>query len=373
MFLATGSWPDLEYENSIRYGLLLEYYQALVMREKQEKLDYSRRKIPRPTGKYQSLTDRTGLTVSMIRRQMGWSDKQIPHKIKMKEINPSVSEDDILDDLPIDLFTKELELCNITTVEQRLGQPAFQPNIVANLMPMHKKLCTKLSLRCRQCEHNVIKSEYNPASIKYRIQLFASYHVPEVQLQKKKDFKSGEKAVITLKIMNPTMHNMTITLGELQVDPEIVESQKDDSIVSEKSITALSCAFSRQTSLNEEPRTMKEKPTATIEIPQGSFTVHNRDDSAEFDDDFQQLSQQVADEPSFVTYRKANQVGITFSIIPNEDLNEGDNVYFGLRLNYTYANTTINPPNLDRGDHSMEAQIRELAINIFVNAGQIVA
>lgn len=209
---ATGSWPEPEYENANRFAFLMDYYQSIVMQEKQERQDFWRRKTPK-SHKYPSLTDRTGLTVSLIRRQIGITDK-IPPKVKPPKLNPSVASE-VVDELPDDIFTNEIYLKNITTMKQRHGQPSVQPVSVNKIFPQHKSLSIKQSLRCRQCEHNVIKAEYNPSSIKYRIQLFASYHVPELKLIKSDPLTAGNNACVIIKLINPTMHDMTITIMDL--------------------------------------------------------------------------------------------------------------------------------------------------------------
>lgn len=60
--------------------------------------------------KFSSLTDRTGLTVAIIRRQMGWPDKSI-QKIKAVQITPSESVE-FIDDLPESIFTDSIDLQN---------------------------------------------------------------------------------------------------------------------------------------------------------------------------------------------------------------------------------------------------------------------
>uniref|UniRef100_A0A8D8EXV7 Dynactin subunit 4 n=1 Tax=Culex pipiens TaxID=7175 RepID=A0A8D8EXV7_CULPI len=151
--VATGQWPEPEYANATRFGLLLEHYQSVVLHEKQEKQELWRRKTPK-TSKFPSLTDRTGLTVSMIRRQMGWTDSKAQIKATPSSINRSVASEAV-DELPEDLLTKPIQLKNITTLQQRLAQPAKQPFTVNKLYPQHKLLSIKRSLRCRQCDHNV--------------------------------------------------------------------------------------------------------------------------------------------------------------------------------------------------------------------------
>ena len=63
-----------------------------------------------------------------------------------------------------------LSVCNMS---QRLWCPEHQPHSSSELYPLHKHMLVKRSLRCRHCEHNIIKAEYNPSSIKFKIQLAA--------------------------------------------------------------------------------------------------------------------------------------------------------------------------------------------------------
>ena len=67
----------------------------------------------------------------------------------------------------------------VTTLDQRLVQLDVQPVSSKDLFPRHKYLMIKRSQRCRKCEHNLSKPEYNPTSIKFKIQLAAYYHIPE--------------------------------------------------------------------------------------------------------------------------------------------------------------------------------------------------
>ncbi|XP_055919438.1 dynactin subunit 4-like [Eupeodes corollae] len=93
----------------------------------------------------------------------------------------------------------------VTTIQKR------QPFTLNNLYSQRKR-----SLRCRQCEHNVIKPEYHPGSIKYHIQLLANYHVPDVLLVRcEKPLKPGTSTELILKLTNPTMYHMTTTIMKL--------------------------------------------------------------------------------------------------------------------------------------------------------------
>lgn len=363
--VATGSWPDKEYAHQTRFASLLEHYQSVVLQEKQEKQDFWRRKGPKQH-KFPSLTDRTGLTVSMIRRQIGWSDKS-PPKAKLISVSPSLATDEV-EELPETVFTKELNLKNVTTIKQRHGQPADQPFTVNKLYPQRKSLWIKRSLRCRQCEHNVIKPEYHPGSIKYRIQLFASYHVPDVRLVScEKPLKPGEQAQFVLKLTNPTIHDMTITIMDLptkEEESQLIEELKKtfERQVSISSTPSLNASLSRQASLTEEPRYVDKRVSAALELPDSSFVLCHRDDSAEFDEDVQVQRE----EPKFIISRKSNKVSIKLELTPNRDLGKDAEVVVGFTLQYTYFNTvSANAPD------KKEPQQHALTCRVYVKVGHI--
>lgn len=296
----------------------------------------------------------------MVRRQIGWSDKSSP-KIHASTINPSIAND-IVEELPENLFTQQINLKNITTLKQRLAQPSGQPYTVKKLFPQHKNLSIKKSLRCRQCEHNVIKPEFNPTSIKYRIQLVASYHVPEIRLLQCDQLNVGHSTQFLLKIINPTMHDMTITIMDLPTQEEeslLIEEMKksfekqitigggggvggnvsgNDSIGNNSLTPIISHTFSRQSSLNEEPRYVDKNVTATLTLPDSSFIVNHRDDTAEYDED----NQIERDDPKFIIWRRSNKVAIKLTVNPM-NCKSGDDVVIGFSMQYTYVNTVTNP------------------------------
>lgn len=86
--------------------------------------------------------------------------------------SPVVKE---IEPLSADVFTESLDLSDITTLSQRFRALSRQPERTIDLYPAHKQLLAKRSKRCRKCQHNLVKPELSPVSIKYKMQLFASY------------------------------------------------------------------------------------------------------------------------------------------------------------------------------------------------------
>lgn len=62
---AAGSWPEIEYAHATRFSKLMEFYQDVVLVEKQEKQDYSRRMTPKKH-KFASLTVQTPILPVII-------------------------------------------------------------------------------------------------------------------------------------------------------------------------------------------------------------------------------------------------------------------------------------------------------------------
>ncbi|XP_058829846.1 dynactin subunit 4 [Topomyia yanbarensis] len=365
--VATGQWPEPEYSNATRFSLLLEHYQSVVLHEKQEKQELWRRKTPKQS-KFPSLTDRTGLTVSMIRRQMGWSDSKTQIKATPSPINRSVASEDV-DDLPPELLTKGINLKNITNLQQRLAQPAKQPFTVNKLFPQHKLLSIKRSLRCRQCDRNVIKSEYNPSSIKYRIAMFAAYHVPEVRFVKCDPLMVGQESVLLLKMVNPTINDMTITIMELPTETEeqlMIEELKlaaENSASTSLVLSGLSTSLAKQANLLEDPRMVEQKVNGSFRLPDSSFVIHHRDDSAEFDE----VVQSQQEDPRFIIWRKANQIAIKLSVQPDDACTPREDICIGFSLQYTYVNTVV-----DKSSTPMKGpQKQALTTRVYVKLGKL--
>lgn len=214
--------------------------------------------------------------------------------------------------LPDELFARPLQLDGVTTLRQRLHLPATQPHTVDGLHPAHKSLSIKRSVRCGQCEHYVIKPEFNPASIKYRIHSLASGHVPVVRLMQPLPaaaggLRAGQPGTVRVKFINPTAHDMRIGLhGDGDGD--------GGAVADELSLVTAG---------------------AVLQLPDGgvAFVVQRRDDSTEFDGD-----SELPDEPPFVVWRRSNAVVVELTVQPPATARRGDELCVALAIGHNYVN-----------------------------------
>ncbi|KAH7936694.1 hypothetical protein HPB49_003125 [Dermacentor silvarum] len=110
---------------------------------------------------------------------------------KMEEVQPAVATEE-LEPLPEEYLTEPVSVAQVCSIGQRLSQPDLQAEYTAFLQPKRKPLLIKRSQRCRECEHNLSKPEFSPASIKFKIQMAAFHHIPEVKIKSVTAFNIGE-------------------------------------------------------------------------------------------------------------------------------------------------------------------------------------
>jgi dynactin-4 len=297
--VASGGWPEQENPDAKRISVLLDYYRQLAQREKaeKEKKKYLRRRS------YLHFSDKYGLSSVAARRRtglMGISNMSIKENedLKILEVTPSEAVDEF-DPLTDDIYTKPLSLTNVTSLSQRHANPEFQPATTAELYPRHKHLLIKRSQRCRDCEHNLSKPEFNPASIKFKIQLVALHHVPEIKIMKQPVLELNKETQVILTLFNPldTMTHVTLLPSDMEEESWEV---------------------------------------AKLELPTCELVLAPRDDAAEFDDGSDQ-QQNFKDDPSVVVFRKANKIGFFVKVTP---LKTGCDIKISFRMKYDYKNMT---------------------------------
>lgn len=407
--VASGGWPEPENPDAARFASLEDHYRSIAQREKLEK--ESRRFLGRKLS-YMQLADKYGLSAAVARRKAGLppiiqrapTSDSTGEKNSGQAISVAPSEAKSIEDVEeldsTELFSKEPDLCRITRLEQRLMQIDTQPSLTADVYPRHKHLVVKRSQRCRICEHNLSKPEYNPSSIKFKIQLAAFYHVPELIIYQlaNNELTAGKDFNFMLKVTNPAQHPTYIELFDLDdyFEQEEISNNKSSNegkqdgdqnmsdgnqISSKKSELALGSkigsnsqgqlnfplkasmlaakykryANAKFVSLTHDSKTVKEAERVKTYLPA-------RDDAAEFDDHDRDFPPGIVDEPRIVAWRKSNKVGIKATAKLNCDLKSGTEVVTGFALRFLYTNTV---PSLEQ----REIQTSEVTIPVFVVLG----
>jgi len=272
------------------------------------------------------LSDKYGLTPKRNRTStFGMGSLNIKDMDEMKncEVLPSVATDEI-EGLPEDIFTKPIVLTDITTLEQRFNNPEFQSELCKNIFPRHKCLLIKRSQRCRECEHNLSKPEFNPASIKFKIQLAALLHVPEVRMMQEANLIYNQETQLILTLFNPLDNVITVTLEKDKVD---------------------------------------EFDNAEVIVPSCSIPLAPRDDAAEFDDSSDQ-QHNFEDDSKVIVFRKANKVGFFVRVKP---LVTSGNVQISFRMKHEYINATSALPNEKKAP-----QVVELTHYVYLTLGEVI-
>ncbi|XP_068631243.1 dynactin subunit 4 [Battus philenor] len=342
--VASGGWPERVNPHAQRINQLLDYYKAIVQQEKQEKLDRERKKFA-IRGKYITLTDKTGLTGAMARNIAGLPSSESSSSA-IANFTPSKASENV-EPLPEEFYTKEVNMNQVTSMAQRLASPEWQPGSASRLHPLPRLLSVKRSQRCRACDHNLTKPEYNPGSIKFKIELLAFYHVPEVKIISYEPVKPGSTSALLLKLTNPTGHEMQIHLLQPEDVPEPEERPEEPQSI-EKSLEK-SLNMDKDTSWYETVRRKAQLPTACrVATPTVALTLAQRDDAAEYDDDA------AHDDSDIIMWRKSNKLALRLQV--NAEETASGEALVPLALQYRYRNT-VQPGAQQPRDHTLYATL----------------
>ena len=334
--VASGGWPDQENATSERITALLEHYRSIAQREKIEK--ESRRFLGRKLS-YLQLSDKYGLTTVVARKRAGLpplalaSGREEPGRTV--DIAPAEAVDlDTEDDLPDSLMTEPLDLFNVTTMAQRLAQLEFQPELISQLFPKHKHLMIKRSQRCRRCEHNLSKPEYNPTSIKFKIQLAAYYHVPDIIIYRVGEMVADKPTQLVIKVTNPSNTGTVLEFLELDQLEQTKEQEKEEEKEEKPVVSAINPL--RQPSIVKSVDQSIGLVTAKTRIPSSKVYLPPKDEAAEFDDHGVDLAGHV-DDKDLVVWRKNNKVGLRLEVTPTGSGKQ----FVGFGIQYQYTNTVF--------------------------------
>ncbi|XP_071808815.1 dynactin subunit 4-like [Asterias amurensis] len=327
--VASGAWNEPENENTKRIGELLEFYRQIGGREKieREKKKYTRRrtyfhiqeKLSTPRGSASRRS--SGLLTALSSFTLLKEGEQAEVTIKVIEPQEEV------DPLPEDIFTKPVILEKVPSIRQRFLQPEMSSSTVDDLNPRHKHLLIKRSQRCRDCEHNLSKPEFNPSSIKFKIQLIALHHIPDVRIFLVPKLNLQRESVVTLMITNPVQNATRIKMEA----PEKTDEAND--------IT-----------------------TAKVVVPDEELILAAKDDTTEFDDSSSD-NKDYNDKPEFVQFRQAHKLGVLVRITPLKAV--GDVIVsFNLKYDYKNATPSLRSTTESQGDNDMVWLEHQVTINL---------
>lgn len=332
--VASGSWTEPENPKAKRIAEVMDYYRQLASREKaeRERKKYTRRrtylhmqeKFMTPTG---SRRRSAALMSTLSSLGLKEGDQAIDAKINLIE---PLSEVDPLDPK---IFTQPLQLEKVATIVQRLQQPEQNGQRVNDLHPRHKHLLIKRSQRCRNCEHNLSKPEFNPSSIKFKIQLVAIHHVPDVRIFLVPKLHFEKESIVTLLLVNPVEKPTNIRLEALS------PGQPDDA--------------------GDE-----RFATAKLVVPEEDISLSARDIAAEFDDT--NVESQDSENLEYIQFRKGHKLGLLVKVTPLAAV--GD-VVIHMKVHYSYKNVT--PSLRAPSDSGKEPELKWLQHDMIINIGEL--
>ncbi|KAK2582786.1 hypothetical protein KPH14_005050 [Odynerus spinipes] len=336
--MATGKWPEQENPHTRRINALIDYHKILTSKEKQQR---ERKKFQSKHSFMQF--ESCGLTSAMIRKRIGQSLKLQTQLQSSDQPAPSIATEDV-EELSPEIFTEPIDIIKISTLEQRLKHPDVQAENVNELRPQRRQFLVKRSQRCRVCEHNLSKPNICTQSTKFKIQLAAFYHIPEVKIVTCEPLYPGKSSELFLKFCNPTQHPTQISLFPLNTSTapvpatDVTEKGEHDDVETVcEAVNSLSSVI-RQVPIIEEVKIVKVVSNADLTLPHSSLILPARDDAAEYDDTADTHNYQ--DDPKLVVWRKGNKAVVRLTVTPYEnDEIKGEPVIVGFVMQHVYVNT----------------------------------
>ncbi|XP_014681564.1 PREDICTED: dynactin subunit 4-like [Priapulus caudatus] len=298
--VASGGWNEEENPHNQQISNLVEYYQQMALVEQVER---DRKRTPSRRRALLQHADKYGLTSVVARHRAGLS----PHSpsslkkgedAKLVELEASEASDDIAL-LSEDYYNKPVNLNEVCTIGQSISQPELQWDTTSKLKPHRKTLLVKRSKRCRECEHNLIKPDFSPSSIKFKIQLIAIYLVPEIRVVPGVQLHPKKESRVILTLSNPSQYEMHVIVLPSEL-PEDVGNCK-------------------------------------VVLPKTELVLAAKDETAEFDD-AGEPPRDYKDDPQVVVFRKANKLGFVVKITPNESAKEA---WVSFMIKYDYRQVAL--------------------------------
>lgn len=210
--------------NQEQISKLLSFYKEFASRDQAER--EKAKKVGRRSRSYGGLLDPSKFMKSssidspqQLRRanQTPW-DQSVIDKM-------AAQSSDCPDPIPEEFYTSEVDVQKIPMLRHRLLDPVHQPTKVEEFTPRPLHLIGKKLLRCKGCDHILLKAEINPSSIRFKIQQIALHSLPQVRIFRPPKLIPDESCEVLLSITNPLSNIMTISFS--QFTGELAEKSKD--------------------------------------------------------------------------------------------------------------------------------------------------
>ncbi|XP_065652316.1 dynactin subunit 4 isoform X3 [Hydra vulgaris] len=339
----SGGWLDVELPFAKNLQLLLDNYKKLAH---QDKIEKERQKISkRRTNLY--LMDRYGYALSLGKKRTTSMGSPSSSPLARSSVNSSIHKeavplfsDSLTDIPPIDdsYYTNSVSLETVLNLNQSLQTPGTQPHYAKQLYPKQKHLMVRRSQRCKECEHNLCKPEFNPSSIKFKIQLGGMQYCPILQIHKNfhnTHLYQDEENEVILSVTNPLDTVMNISFTKT-VDEDLA------------------------------------KATGLIILPTVNIPIAPKDATIEFDGIGNAAVNMFNDDPQIIYQRSSNKISFYAKVKP---LVKDADIVVSFNLCYEYK--MITAPLITKVEDGQDKECTPqefpvaLAIPIRINFGKV--
>lgn len=270
---------------------------------------------------------------------------------------------------------------DVASLSQRLQNVTIQPNKTADLWPMPTRLLVKRSKRCRVCLHNMIKPELAPDSIRYKMQLFATLHVPNVTLLEIPEFKVNKAGQVHVQVANPLDQAVEITLAprstEGPVEAVTSEAENPGGQDAGAALTGSSVPDSSDTEAGaSRPKLppmstiVREKSkfdaTAQVKLPTGVIKVAEHDPVHEYQPEEASAIDPDEERDCCIVKRQGNRVVLALEVTPQVSDKE---VAIAFQMEYKYKVTTTG----FRTEKSASTVVHDVVVPVEINFASIAA
>jgi dynactin-4 len=283
-----------------RVSQLVSFYKEFSMRDQAER--EKAKKVGRRGRSYGGLLD----TSKFVKGVSSDSPTQLRRASLQGTWNKSVIDKmavqstDCPDQIPDGFYSGEPELKKIAMLQQRLLDPAHQPVRVEQFTPRPLHLIGKKLLRCKGCDHILLKAEINPSSIRFKIQQIALHTFPQIRIFKPPSLVPGVPCEVLLSVSNPVNHVVSISFQQLE--PSFTKGGKVS--------------------------------LAPVSLPNGSYQLSPNDDMGDLLDDSEE---ELEGEKEFIHSRLLGKLVLKFNVTPEEGMT--GEVKFGFVLSFDYKST----------------------------------